>query len=185
MIKLTFPILFILLSIGLFFTYVDPKYKDIQNTLKEEEKYDQALDKSKELREIRDELLSKYNSFQTSDLDRLIKLLPDHVDNVRLILDIDHIASIYGMRIKDVSINKKEDSKDGIIGPDINPYQSVSLSFSVASTYDDLKQFIRDLERSLRIVDIVSIALAPSNVVTRNGALYSYNISLKTYWLKN
>jgi len=186
MIKLTFPILFILLAVGLFFVYIDPTYKDIQNTLKEEAKFDQALDKSRELQEVRDKLLSKYNAFSTSDLDRLSKLLPDHVDNVRLVLDIDHIASTYGMRLKNVAISAKEDRHEDVIGPDTNPYKSVSLSFSIASTYDNLKQFIKDLERSLRIVDVTSIALESLETVTGgSGELYSYNISLKTYWLKN
>lgn len=185
MVKLTFPILFILLSIGLFFMYVDPTYKIIQETLKEEEKFNHALDKSKELQEVRDRLLSRYNTFSTEELNRLSKLLPDHVDNVRLILDIDHIASAYGMRIKNVAVGNKGNKPEGVIGPDIVPYQSVSLAFSIVSSYDALKDFIRDLEKSLRIVDITDISLASSKSILEKSDLYEYNISLKTYWLKN
>ena len=86
MTKLTTPVLLIILSIGLFFMYVDPTYNNVQEIIQEQERFDEALDKSKELQMIRDELLAKYNTFSTSDLNRLSKLLPDNVDNVRLVL---------------------------------------------------------------------------------------------------
>lgn len=165
--------------------YVDPTYKTIQETLKEEEEFNHALDKSKELQEVRDKLLSKYNTLSEEELNRLSKLLPDHVDNVRLILDIDRMASAYGMRIKNVVIGNKEENGKLAIGPDTIAYQSVLLSFSIASSYDTLKDFIRDLEKSLRIVDITDISLASSKSILEENDLYEYNISLKTYWLKN
>lgn len=165
--------------------YIDPMYVDIKETLKEEERFDKALDKSKELKEVRDSLLSKYNTFSTNDLDRLEKLLPDHVDNVRLVLDIDHIASTYGMRIKNVKISVVDNRQEGVIGPSDKLYESVGLSFSITSSYDTLKQFIKDLEKSLRIVDVMNISLTSSETEEIKNNLYKYNIELKTYWLKN
>lgn len=182
MIKLTFPIIFILLSAGLFFGFIDPTYNDIQKILEEEKKFDQALDKSKELQRVRDKLLSKYNTFSTNDLTRLTKLLPDNVDNVRLVLDIDHIASAYGMRIRDVVVRKAQSRQAGVIGPSEKPYESVMLSFSLTSSYENLIQFIKDIEKSLRIVDVTEISLIPSRIGDDN--LYEYNIGIKTYWLK-
>lgn len=186
--RLTIPILLILLSIGLFFMYIDPTYKNIQEIRLEQEKFDQALNKSKELQQTRDNLLIKYNKFLTSDLDRLKKLLPDNVDNVRLVLDIDKIASTYGMRIKDVSIDTGEDKNAGTIGPSTTKYESVTLSFSLTSSYNNLIRFIRDLEKSLRIVDITEVSLTSEVASGLNKEipqdLYQYNISLKTYWLK-
>lgn len=190
MTKLTFPILLIILSVGIFFMYIDPTYGEIKETIQEQERFDQALDKSKELQEIRDRLLTRYNTFSSSDLDRLTKLLPDNVDNVRLVLDIDHIASTYGMRIKDVTIDTEEERKEGTIGPTKNKYESVTLSFSMASSYDNLIKFIRDMEKSLRIVDITNISLiALPAQLDKEGLpieqdFYKYNISVKTYWLK-
>ena len=184
MIRLILPILFILLSIGLFFMYIDPMYMDIKETLAEEEKFDKALDKSKELKGIRDALLAKYNTFSTNDLDRLEKLLPDNVDNVRLVLDIDHIASTYGMRIKNVNISVADDRKEGAIGSSNKLYESVGLSFSITSSYDTLKQFIKDLEKSLRIVDVMNISITSTGTAEIKNDIYSYNIGLKTYWLK-
>jgi Tfp pilus assembly protein PilO len=187
MIKLTFPILFIILSVGLFFMYVDPTYSNIKNILADGGQFDEALDKSKELQQRGDILLARYNTFLTSDINRLTKLLPDNVDNVRLVLDIDNIASKYSMRIKDVSVERGETKQPGVIGPSRDLHESVKLLFSITASYKDLKSFIKDLESSLRIVDIREVSLTP--LVIKNDAkeseyIYEYVISLQTYWLK-
>jgi Tfp pilus assembly protein PilO len=174
------PILLIIVAIGAFFAYVDPTYAKIKALKQEEAQYDEALTKSRELQAIRDRLLSKFNTFSTTDLERLEKLLPDNVDNVRLIMDIASIAAKYGMTIKNVSIKEVAPQKDaGIVGPDEKNYGSIGLDFSISSTYNNFVQFIMDLEQSLRIVDITSISF-------RSGEadLYEYNLGVRTYWLK-
>jgi len=167
MIRLTLPIIFTLISIGLFFLYIDPVYSDIRLKISERNESDNALDKSKELREVRDKLLSVYNTFSTNDIDRLEKLLPDNVDNVRLILDIDYIASTYGMRIKNVTINKKDNRDVGVIGPSNKLFESV----------------IKNIEKSLRVVDITEVSLVQQGDEI-NNLIYEYRIGLETYWLK-
>ena len=77
--------------------------------------YDEALDNSKALEAERDKLTQKYNSFNPEDLSRLQKLLPDNVDNIRLILEIEKIASPYGMALKDVKYNVSD--QDTVASP--------------------------------------------------------------------
>ncbi|MBT3282816.1 type 4a pilus biogenesis protein PilO [bacterium] len=187
MIKLTFPALFIILSIGLFFMYVDPTYTSIKTTLADGDQFNEALDKSKELQQIRDRLLARYNTFLTNDINKLAKLLPDNVDNVRLVLDIDNIASKYGMRIKNVSVDREGSKASGVIGPSSKLHESVKLLFSITASYKDLISFVKDLESSLRIVDIREVSLTP--LIIRDDKkdgehIYEYVISLQTYWLK-
>lgn len=179
MIKILIPIILILAAIGLFFGYIDPTYKDVQGILEKQEELDLALNKSKELQAIRDKLLSRYNTFSTNNLERLTKLLPDNVDNVRLVLDIDNIASKYNMRIKSVAVKQARNRDTEVIGPTEEQYESVVLAFSVTSSYEDIMSFMRDLEDSLRIVDIDEFSLNKSV-----GDLYEYNISIRTYWLR-
>jgi len=81
-------IILITIAIATFFFYVNPSYEDIKVLKMENSEFDEALDKARELQEVRDNLLSKYNSFSSGDIERLGKLLPDNVDNVRLILDL-------------------------------------------------------------------------------------------------
>ncbi len=174
------PLLFIVIAAGIFFGFIDPTYQRVKELRAEEANFDQALTRSKELQQVRDQLLSRYNTFPQSDLERLEKLIPDNVDNVRLILDFDALASAYGMRIRDVELETNESrAARGQVGSDENRYDSLILSFSVTGTYDTFRAFLGDLEESLRLVDVTSISFT----ATQTG-VYDYSVAVKTYWLK-
>ena len=179
MIRCSLPIILVAVALGLFFGYIDPTYKNIKELRVEERAFDEALNQSRELQEVRDTLLSRYNTFSQQDLDRLIKLLPDHVDNVRLILDIDSIASKYNMRTRNVTVSMTGSEDPNVIGANQGVVDSVILSFSVAATYENFIRFIKDLEQSLRIVDLVGLSF-----VAGEGDAFNFNVSIKTYWLK-
>lgn len=176
------PILFIVVAGGLFMGYINPTYGTIKELRAEEAQFNQALDRSKELQQVRDELLSRYNTFSPTDLARLEKLLPDNVDNVRLILDLDSLASRHGMRLRNVAIgggSQETRAAQGQVGTGTGDYESLVLSFSVAGDYDTFRAFLDDLQRSLRLVDVIGITFSS----TPSGT-YDYAISMKTYWLK-
>ncbi len=173
------PIILLGLSGAMFFGFIDPTYQQVKGLQAEAASYDQALNNSKELQKVRDALLAKYNTFSNESLDRLEKLLPDAVDNVRLVLDIDHISSKYGMILRNVRVTEAPKDSKNSFGPDTRNFGSVILTFSVSSSYENLVPFIIDLEQSLRLVDITSIAFKATD---KNFS--DYEISIKTYWLK-
>lgn len=174
------PILFVVIAAGIFFGFIDPAYNRVQDLRAEESQFNQALTRSKELQQVRDQLLSRYNTFSQNDLNRLEKLLPDNVDNVRLILDLDAIASRYGMRIRNVALQTNESrALRGQVGFDETRFDSLIVSFSVTGSYDSFVSFLGDLERSLRLVDVNSISFTASP-----SGIYDYSVALKTYWLK-
>lgn len=172
------PIILLIASIGLFFGYIDPTNTKIKELLAEKTNYNLALDKSKELGLERDRLLVKFNEMPKADKDKLLKLLPDNIDNIRLIIDIDNMAKAYGMRIRNFKAevaNQKE-----TLGKDLTPYGTLTLSFSTTASYNFFLTFMKDLEHSLRIMDVTSIVFNSSDT----NQLYDYNVTLKTYWLK-
>ena len=177
--KFLLPILLIALSGALLFLFISPTYDEVKVLKAEAASYDQALDNSRELQKVRDALLAKYNNFPNSDVDRLEKLLPDAVDNVKLVLDIDHISSKYGMVLRNVRVSEIGKDEKAPLGPDTRDVGSVILSFAVSSSYDNFVNFIRDLEKSLRLVDLTAITFKASD-----KDLTDYEISVKTYWLK-
>ncbi len=179
MTRIILPILLLVSSGLLFWGLIDPAYAEIKKMKKEESLYDQALSNSKELQAIRDNLLKKYNSFSQDDLDRLAKLLPDAVDNVKLIMDIDGIAGKYGMSLKSVSVKAPTTQKSGALGKNEEPVGSISLSFSVSGPYKSFVNFLIDLESSLRIVDVETISFNSSD---KDANIYEMEV--KTYWLR-
>ncbi|MCI0533373.1 type 4a pilus biogenesis protein PilO [bacterium] len=166
------PLIFIIASIGAFMGVIDPTYKETQTLASRLEEIDAALYNSQEIRRIRDELLNRYNSLTPLERDRITKLLPDTVDNIQLIMEIDNIASVHDMAVSDVVVRELADAKEPEIGV-------VHLSFSVNGSYDELVSFLKDLERSLHIVELNTLRFSSE------GEEYAYNISVETYWLKN
>lgn len=210
--KPIFAIVGVVLAGGVFFWYTKPTYDDSQTLRAEIAQNDAALDKAAELQKLRQTLLSRFNTFNTTDLDRLQKLLPDHVDNVRLILDLDKLAERHGIALQNVDVSSaqnqtvKNQTALGAIGASSQKFDSLTLTFSTTATYADFVKFLSNLESSLRIVDLVSLTVAPaagnaavvssatnafptSNtanaVATRpSEPFYTYNMTLRTYWLK-
>ena len=99
------PIIMISVSLGIFFAYTDPVYKDVKELRVQVSSYDEALDNSKKLEEAKNALNEQYNAFTDEELTRLRKLLPDNVDNIRLILEIESVAVRYGMTINNVEFD--------------------------------------------------------------------------------
>jgi Tfp pilus assembly protein PilO len=144
------------------------------------------------LQQLKQTLLSRYNTFNTSDIDKLQKLLPDHVDNVRLILDLDSLAGKHGMAMQNVAVSSAESSAStnqsatGAVGASKQKYDSLTIKFTTQGNYQTFREFLADIEKSLRIVDLVSLTLSNSSASTGGGSttLYTYDVTLRTYWLK-
>ncbi len=199
MMRLIIAVLGMTLAGGIFFLYTKPSYDSVQATQAEISQYDAALDKASELQKLKQSLLSRYNAFNPNELNRLHKLLPDHVDNVRLILDLDNLAGQFGLSLQNVDVSSsanreaKSQTAIGVIGTSNQKYDSLTLSFRTRATYTNFLEFLGGLESSLRIVDLVSLSIEPDSAgavstgPTRGSVsepIYNYNITLRTYWLK-
>jgi Tfp pilus assembly protein PilO len=172
-------ILLIAASLGGFFMYVDPTYMEIKKAQAEKAEYTRALDNSKKLQAERDRFLEKYNAVAAEDMASLLKLLPDNIDNVRLIIDIDEMAKDHNLPISGFKAEAlAEDSKT--IGASRTSYGTLTLSFSISASYNAFLAFMRDLEKSLRILDITAISFNASDT----SSVYDYKVTIKTYWLK-
>jgi len=97
MMRFIMPIILITISITLFFVFANPIYNEISVLRGEVASYNEALDNSKALENERDKLTAKYNAINPENLTKIAKLLPENVDNIRLILEIEQIALPYGM----------------------------------------------------------------------------------------
>lgn len=180
------PFFLILASVGIFYGYIDPNYrgKDIPNNvvnlMAERKQYRYALENFNNLINERNKKVEKNNNFSSNDLDRLKKLLPDHIDNVRLIIDIDNIASRYGLGIKNIKVNNESEvSSGGKLIPDKSSFGTFTMKFKILAKYDEFRSFINDLQESLRIVDISSISFE-----SKDSDEYDYEVTIKTYWIK-
>lgn len=196
MLRLISSILLIAGAVAMFILFTNPLLDDISTLRSEVGVYNEALGNSKALENERDKLTKIYNSIVPEDLIKLEKLLPENVDNIRLILEIEKIATPHGMVLTDVrydTFNKKKEEAlvqgagAGAIQQN-KGYGVWDLEFSTSATYDNFLNFLKDLEKNLRIVDISSIQFASDLGIGANPNLkevYKYSFKIKTYWLKN
>lgn len=187
----------IAVSVWLFFGYINPTYRKVTASsvlteksiveLKEDKiRYEDARDKVREIELVRTGLLQKYNSISTADRDKLLKLLPDHIDSVRLIIDINNIAAKHDMTLKNITLIESDgggartrEDNTLFLGSPSALYSPVELKFSVSGSYDTLRAFLRDIERSLRLIDVRAFTFAAGA-----ESVYDYQVTIHTYRLK-
>ena len=198
--KFLLPIINLALAAGLFFMVTDKMFVNAPLNEKPADKTEStggiralqtrrielntAITEAKKLGTRINELNGLYNAISTEQKDRLDLLLPDHVNNIQLIIDVNGIAKRNGMGIKNIKVTTSEDKDSN--NPSAKPLASKNqalgtmlLSFSVTGPYSAYKNFLADLASSLRIIDISSTSFN-----TEDKGIYTYNIELRTYWLK-
>lgn len=184
--RIVLPLILVAAALGLFILYTNPTYEDPSTGIKalsvQSASYDDALQKSTELRTLRDKLLRTRASFANTDIIKLSHVLPDNVDNIRLIIDINNIAARHNLALTNVQLGSVSDSSQKgsalAVGPSGSGVGSVEVGFAVAANYDNFLAFLEDLEHSLRIVDVEKITF-----VTGAGDLNVYTFQIRTYWL--
>lgn len=186
--RIIFTIALFAASVAIFVMYTKPAYDGARAMQVQITEYDSALSKADELQRLKQQLLSRYNAFNPVDIDRLKKLLPDHVDNVRLVLDLDTLASKHGFALQNVVIDAQgltaNTGDAAVIGADYNETDSLTLKFATSGSYPKFVEFMNALENSLRIVDLVELSMDPDLSAQGTEPLYRFDVTLRTYWLK-
>ena len=202
----------IVLAGVIFFAFTKPTYDSTQAIQAQITQYNAALDKATKLQTLKQTLLSRYNSFDPADLARLQTMLPDQVNNIGLILDLDTLANQYGLSLANVGIASSASGSGSSgqstsggggnttpIGTLATPYESLDVTFTIHCTYAQFIQYITSLETSLRIVDLVGLSVSGGGIAANSSApslalvsatssgdtnVYTFDVTLRTYWLK-
>ncbi len=205
MIKILLPILLLVLAGIVFFYLIDPVWNGplvlaeapapttggIKALTGYRDQLNQSLADAQALDAKASDLLSQYNSFSQNDLARLEKFLPSAVDNVQLIIDVNNIATRHSMIVKNVKVTTdQEAAQANQVGRGQNLGQSVGtnlpagvhavlISFSVSGNYQKLQDFLSDLSRSLRLVELDGLSFTSTD-----KDQFQYDLQLKTFWFK-
>lgn len=204
-------IIFILASLGVTFGYAYPRYNSMTGSSELEAKsvkelkdsviqYEAALEKTREIEEVRNGLLTKYNSITEADRVRIEKMMPDNIDSVRMVIDINNIAQLVGMSLREISLTeptsqteRKDANNTQVVVARPSAYTYMTLSFSVTGAYNSLIAFLGGLEKSLRIADVSDLSIEEASTkdtdVNKSKVftepLYKMKVSVKTYYLSS
>lgn len=196
------PLILITAGVLGFFLITQPIYDEALVLKVEADAYDEALSNSKILQAERDRLTEKFNSFSQQDIDRLEKIVPDSVDNIKLILEIQEVAQERGILVKNVEFEPEQFLEDGE-GADSTQnaqnlrrpgavtnldYEIFDLEFSIEGRYPAFVEFMELLERSLRVVDVKAISFTPGTSEDKDEVFtdnYKYTFRINTFRLKD
>lgn len=193
MFKIALPVIFILSSIAGFVFYVNPEYQKAKADNERLVRVNNALQQANELRDIRDKLAEERKKISDEDLVRITRMIPDGVENIGLIIEMNNIARDKGMELLNPTIGASVGTAGaqgaqnpalatGInIGPDGTNHGALTMSFGVNTTYEKFIDFLKELERSLRLVDVKEVSFAAPDAKTGRT---TFNVTIETYWLK-
>jgi Tfp pilus assembly protein PilO len=192
-----FLLLLIVASIGIFVALVVPRYQIVQATRADVAAYTADLATATQLQQSRQSLIAQYNTIQKSDLDNIQTLLPDSVDNIRLIIQMNALATKDGLSsLRSVDYNADDvsaaDSSStaatSATDPTANlPYGQFVMSFQTSGQYSNFLSFLSDLQQNLRLIDVTNIVFTEATDANGNQTVASgltYKVTLTTYWLK-
>lgn len=187
-------------SVATFFMVIKPRYDTLQTVKNDVTNYDSSLETAEKLKISREELIAKYNSIPKTDLDGIKTLLPDSVDNIRLIIQLDSLATKNGLStLRSVDYRSDASGATGSgesttttemqgVSSSGKSYGEFVVSFQTSGQYKNFLAFLSDLEQNLRLVDVTAIdfTAAPTDESsgTQASTNMSYKVTLKTYWLK-
>ena len=177
-------ILLIVLSIALVIFYIRPEYGNMNNLRAEKAQFDDALSKAKQLKSVRDSLLTTYNQISDTDLAKLKRLVPETFDPVALTADVSATAANYGMSVKQAKVEQQADSasrSDVVTADTNNPYTTNTMSFLTSGQYPSFIALLKDIESNIDLVDVKKLTISQSRVST--GQL-DFEVFVDTYSLQ-
>lgn len=169
-------------AVGIFFGYIAPTWsgsiREARATIAANNK---ALAAATTYATQQNELAAARNAINPSDIARLETLLPNSVDNVGLILDLNALAARSGITLSNVDVltNVAAAGSKNAAARAANPVGSVDLSLSAVGTYSALQSFLKGVERSQRLLDVRDLVVKGSDT-----GVYTYQMKITIYWLR-
>ncbi len=203
--KSIISIILIAASIAFFAFFTKPKWVELKANRVEVEKLSLAQENAKRLKARIESLQNVKNNITEADSEKIKRMVPDNVENVKLIIDFDNmlqsLVTDKGTANLYKSTNPADSGRISIENPkivqgntlieggfDTSQLGVADFTFTVSLTYGDFIDFLKRIETSTRIFDIESITFTTPQLVAGknpNDIVYNFNIGLKTYWLKS
>lgn len=180
-------------SILLFLLFTQGNIKDIKTNKAEAKHLSSVLESIQSYQQKYEQILQKYNEIPTNNIERIEKFLPNNVDNVKLILAVQNVAGGLGVSIKNVTydtVSSKTSvaqNSQSALNRQTKDYGIFDMNFTLTGRYVDFVNFLSEIEKSLRIVDVREVEFLSQNtksgVTPTENDIYQFDIGLRTYWL--
>ncbi len=184
MLRTLTPVFAIIIAIVVYFFFSKPIFEEIILIKEDVKKFETAIAKADDVQSELRALIAKKNSYGMIELGRLDALMPDRVDEVKLLADLKEMSRSLNILMGNFEVSRQttlvDDSASGADVSLVNyadMYYS-DISFSIIGTYEKLKQLLMNIERSLTLLDVINVTLG-----TSGADLMQFDITVRTYAL--
>lgn len=167
-----FLVSILILVLGFIFL-IKPKYEQItKGLINQNEEQDQFLSLIKESKEyLKDvnDLGDIYKEISKEEFDKINRILPECGMHEELFSQMDNIIKKNGLLLTSISIKPESypaqmETVDSQQVDSDKQKKKITLSFSLGGiNYIGLKNFLKDIESNLRIMDATSLSFDPAN----------------------
>jgi hypothetical protein len=185
MIRTLTPIFSIIISLVIFFFFTQPKFAHIKTVQGEAAQFEGAAAKAAQLNAELTRMLDEKRKYPAEAMEKLDALVPENVDEVKVLNDLNELAKSHNMMFGNVSVTNSDlVSADGsasgeTLSGEYEGLTATNLSFSLIGGYDQFKAFLADVEQSLVMVEVQNIEFT-----TGEGALQQYSVGARVFALK-
>lgn len=178
---LIIPIVVLLMGIFGIFNFISPLWSDIQvSQALKADLLNQAEFKEKLAKNL-ENLASQYKN-RRSDIEKVNQIVPQGQDFPSILVMLEALASENGLIFKNVGISR---GSSAVVdsGSAKKSLQSSSVTLSLTGSYQDFKNYLKELEKNLRIFDIQSIGFFGSTLSTAQALnAIDFGLTLDVYY---
>ncbi len=168
----------IIVAATIVFTYIKPTFANIEKTRTTTDTYIIEADKVKGVDDLLVQKAAKVDAVSAADSAALKRYVPDEVDDVAVMKDIQGIFAALAFPLTSLNAGGASAAPSAVSGT-IGNVGLVPHSFTVATklTYDELKTLLKVLEVNNYLLQIDSLTITPgeSGLLTISMVLSTFN----------
>jgi hypothetical protein len=186
MIRTITPIFSIIISIVIFFSFSKPMFVEIESLQNETTKFEEAAARASELNTELSSKLDMKRSYPAEALERLEVLVPDTINEIKILNDLNERAKAHNLLFGNVSLSKADpammrEEEAPIEAARVITYDNLltsDITFSLIGSYDQFKAFLTDLEQSLLMIEVTNLEFTAGE-----GILQQYEVTARVFAL--
>ncbi|MFA6354091.1 MAG: hypothetical protein WCX12_00145 [Candidatus Paceibacterota bacterium] len=194
--SMIFSLALVAAAIITYLNFGQPAYievKDLRNQVASETKF---VASQREALDGIQKLIRNFNEM-SKDQEQISKSLPIGADTYGIITNISSLAEMNSLSLQSLGFSEPKilNKNNGIGQPIANAsgtqknilkqLNSISVNIKLIGTYENLKGFIRNLEKNILIFDVRNVSISPSsgsNNAKQSLQIYSFDITAETYY---
>jgi hypothetical protein len=185
------------ISIVIIVTYIQPTFQNIRLVQDEIFQYADATAKANEFNALLQQLLARERSFSSADIVALDKFLPQELDQLAIMNDIENVLASNGAEVLDMTAGEllepnpqvqfEDEFDEAYITANLFLTQEYEVRFT--STYEEFTTILQQLESVAYVLEIAQLnfgIVADSGLQFTAGASQDdieFNMVLKAYAL--